>query len=172
MGVLDWLRRLGVPADPDHEDPEDDGDEELSGVTTVGDVVGGCPEGFRREANDLVGFRAEYDLDYGTASLARLDDLAASRDDRATYVSVETADGETVEFAPAATGAACYFGEVLVRTHGGEWTRRNGRWTVAVDGPGGLVHVDVFAVAHDCLEGESTFVAAAESATREAGVVE
>lgn len=166
MGLFDWLRGIGgvgaaAEAEPDSE-PRDSAPDEAAGP--VADVVGGSPAGFRTEAEDLVDYWEEYDLDYRTPSLARLDTLTARQRARSDYVHTETHAGESVTFRPAAAGSACYFGEVLVRAHGGEWTERADGWRVAVEGPEGRTHVDVFAVAHDCLDGDARFVDAAATA--------
>jgi len=169
MGLFDWLRSVGgagttAGADVEPAPPDPDGVE-----GPVADVVGGCPAGFRAEAEDLVGYWSDYDLDYRAASLPRLDSLTARQRARSDYVRAETDAGDPVAFLPAATGSACYFGEVLVRARGGEWTEVDDGWVVVVEGPDGRSRVDVFAAAHDCLDGEATFVGVADAAVRAVG---
>lgn len=169
MWLVDWLRGVGgvgAAADPEPE-PRTSSPDEATGP--VAEVVGGGPAGFRAEAEDLVAYWSEYDLDYRPPSLARLDSLTARQRARSDYVRAETEAGEPVTFRPAAIGSACYFGAVLVRAHGGEWTEGEDGWRVAVEGPEGRTHVDVFATAHDCLDGDARFVAAAATALRAVG---
>jgi hypothetical protein len=169
MGLFDWLRGFGgvgasVGTADEAVPPEAD---EVEGP--VEDVVGGCPAGFRAEAEDLVGYWNEYDLDYRASSLSRLDSLTARQRARSDYVRAETDAGDPVAFRPAATGSACYFGEVLVRSYDGAWTEADDGWVVTVEGPEGRTPVDVFAVAHVCLDGDASFVDAADAALREVG---
>jgi hypothetical protein len=174
MGLFDWLpgvRRGGASAngtvDADPREPPPDGVE-----GPVAEVVGDGPEGFRAEAEDLVGYWSGYDLDYRPPSLARLDSLTERQCVRSDYVRTETDAGEAVAFRPAAAGSACYFGEVLVRAYGGTWTESADGWAVVVEGPDGRTVVDVFAVAHDCLDGERSFVDAANAALRTTGRID
>lgn len=169
MGLFDWLRRIGGDAAETEPDPapRTPAPDEAGGP--VADVVGGCPAGFRAEAEDLVAYWSAYDLDYRPSSLVRLDSLTARQRARSDYVRAETDAGESVAFRPAAAGSACYFGEVLVRAHGGEWTNGDDGWRVVVEGPEGRTHVDVFAVAHECLDGDAGFATAAEAALRAVG---
>ncbi|MFB6167374.1 MAG: hypothetical protein ABEJ43_00830 [Haloferacaceae archaeon] len=174
MGLFDWLPGVGGTGasasgadrgDPESLDPDPDG---LEGP--VAEVAGGGPKGFRREAEDLAGYWSEHDLDYRPPSLARLDSLTERQRARSDYVRTETHAGEQVAFRPAAAGSACYFGEVLVRAHGGSWTEVDGSWVVVLEGSSGQTLVDVFAVAHDCLDGDGSFVDAADTALRAAGL--
>lgn len=169
MGLFDWLRGIGsagVSAETAVETAPPD-PEEVEGP--VADVVGGDPAGFRAEAEDLVSYWSDYDLDYRPSSLPRLDSLTARQRVRSDYVRAETGAGDPVSFRPAATGSACYFGEVLVRAYDGAWAEDDDGWVVAVAGPEGRTRVDVFAVAHDCLDGDASFVDAAEAALRAVG---
>lgn len=169
MGLFDWLPGVGgaEATAGDVDDPPRSTPDEAEGP--VADVVGGRPAGFRAEAEDLVSYWDGYDLDYRPSSLARLDSLTARQRTRSGYVRDETEAGDAVVFRPAATGSACYFGEVLVRAHDGAWREEEGRWVVAVEGPDGRTTVDAFGVAHDCLDGEETFVDAADAALRAVG---
>jgi hypothetical protein len=179
MGLFDWIAGL-VGGDRAREPASDGGTRAAAGEdpseptdaapTGVGAVVGDCPAAFREEADDLAAYHSGYDLDYGLGSLSRLDEFAASYEETATYVRTETDGGREVSFVPVATGAGCYFGEVLVREHGGEWCDEGGDWSVVVEGPEGRDEVDAFAVAHDCVEGEPRFEERADRAAEAAGL--
>jgi hypothetical protein len=171
MGLFDWLPGLGGAGASAGEavcdDPRDLPSDGAEGP--VAELAGGDPEGFRREAEDFVGYWSGYDLDYRPPSLARLDSLTERQRARSDYVRAETDAGKTVTFLPAAAGSACYFGEVLVRAYDGSWARVDDGWVVIVEGPADRTLVDAFAVAHDCLDGDKSFVEAADAALRTAG---
>lgn len=119
--------------------------------------MGGGPAGFAEEAEDFVEFWGEYDLDYSPASLPRLDEFMASQQERANYLRVETDDGSEVTFAPIASSAACYFGEMLVRNYDAAWINESGGWAVEISGPDEAATANVFHIADDCLQEEPTF---------------
>lgn len=151
--------------DADAGAPEGDpGADGPAGATSPGEagaaianVVGDGPAEFAAEAEDFEHFYD--DLDYATDSLSRLDEIAASRGDRADHLHAELDSGEQVHFSPTASGMACYVGEVLVRTYDdAAWTSEGDLgWVVTVDGPGGTATVDVFGLAHESLAGEPAF---------------
>ncbi|WP_440990737.1 hypothetical protein [Haloarchaeobius baliensis] len=174
MGLLDTLRSLlrssssddsiedpaerATPAsDPDRmyaTAPSDDGDEpDLDPIGT--DRPSDPPELFAHEAEDCADFWGDYDLDFTTDSLSRLDDAVDERFESRRFVGVEpdasgSPDARAFERVVSSFGSYC--GETLVRDAGWEWTE-SGDWVVT----DGSETVDPFAVATDAFRSETAF---------------
>ncbi|MFD1644472.1 hypothetical protein [Haloarchaeobius litoreus] len=175
MGLLDTLRSLlrsssdgsiedpaerATPAsDPDRmyaTAPSDDTDDDGPALDPVGtERPSDPPELFTHEAEDCADFWSDYDLDFTTDSLARLDDAVDERFDSRRFVGVQPdpaggADARAFERVVRSFGSYC--GETLVRDAGWEWTQR-GDWVVT----NGDETVDPFAVATGAFRSETTF---------------
>lgn len=174
MGLLDTLRRLlrSSPSEESVEDPAEratpasdpdrmyatapsDGDDEPE-LDPVGSAApSNPPELFAHEAEECADFWSDYDLDFTTDSLARVDDAVDERFERRRFVGVEpdaegSADARAFERVVRSFGSYC--GETLVRDAGWEWAQR-GDWVVT----DGETTVDPFAVASDAFRSETTF---------------
>lgn len=122
---------------------------------------------FRAAAEDLVERFPAADLDYGPASLARLDRVAEAAYDGRDLSAAEL-DGEDADsrlLTDLAREAGGYFGAVLCRAFGGEWRDDDGPVVVA-QGDGRAVRVDTVAVAADALRGTDSFAATYETLDR------
>ena len=113
------------------------------------------PELFAREAEECADFWSDYELDFTTDSLARLDDAVDERFESRRFVGVEpaasgSADARAFERAVRSFGSYC--GETLVRDAGWEWVE-HGDWHVT----DGDETVDPFAVATDVFRSETSF---------------
>lgn len=175
MGLLDTLRTLlrsssssddsienpaerATPAsDPDRmyaTAPSDDGDEpdlDPVGAARPSDP----PELFAHEAEECADFWSDYDLDFSTDSLARLDDAVDERFESHRFVGVEPDSGGSADaraFERVVRSFGSYCGETLVRGSGWEWADR-GDWVVT----DGAETVDPFAVATAAFRSETTF---------------
>lgn len=114
----------------------------------------------RESAEDLAERWPEYELDFSTASLERLQDLIAAELDAERFEGAELGD-ETDQasmlLTAHAVGVGGYLGEVLRREHGGEWTDDG---LVVLDGR----EVDAIDFAVDCVRGEATLADAVPDA--------
>lgn len=147
MGLLDALGRLfggGEPAVDAVEDPSDPS-------VPVGAV--------REAADDFAADRA--DLDFSLSSLAALEAFAADRDR-----STEAVEDDRLADDERLLGVGAYFGETLIRQHGGGWEYHAG-WTVRLAPDDDLVEVPAFEVAARSLAGEPTFRRVADAVERE-----
>ncbi|MFC4405436.1 hypothetical protein [Haloarchaeobius iranensis] len=175
MGLLDTLRRLlrSSPSDDSVENPaeratptadpdrmyatapsDDDGDQPDRDPVEP-EQPSTPPELFAQEAEECADFWSDYDLDFTTDSLARLDDAVDERFESHRFVGVEpdsdgSADARAFERVVRSFGSYC--GETLVRDAGWEWVE-NGDWHVT-DGDETL---DPFAVATGVFRSETTF---------------
>ena len=174
MGLLDTLRSLlrssssddsvedpaerATPAaDPDRmyaTAPSDDDDEHDRDPARSGQPSN-PPELFAREAEECADFWSDYELDFTTDSLARLDDAVDERFESRRFVGVEpaasgSADARAFERAVRSFGSYC--GETLVRDAGWEWVEHDD-WHVT----DGDETVDPFAVATDVFRSETSF---------------
>jgi hypothetical protein len=122
---------------------------------------------FRAAAADLVERFPAADLDYGPASLARLDGVAerayGSRDFPGAELGGEDADSRLLTGLSREAGG--YLGEVLCRHLGGEWRDDDGPAVVA-EGDGRAVRVDPVAVAADAFRGTDSFADTFETLDR------
>jgi hypothetical protein len=119
---------------------------------------------FVAQAEDLVDFWGEYELEYSLESLTNLDDLVDEQwgPERFEDVSFGGEDYDSQVFTDTVTQLGSYFGEVLVRQQDATWQQETGvGWTISVpSGPeseAAGATVTVFQVAEDCLTGPSTF---------------
>ena len=112
-------------------------------------------------AVEFAAFWGEHDLDFSPASLSRLDDLVDAEWDDDRFA--ETAFGSDASFDDRAFTSVVrelggYFGEVLVRELGGEWTdETDHEAAVVVGGPSGQFAVPVFEVAITSLRKQAVF---------------
>ncbi|MDT3434072.1 hypothetical protein [Haloarcula sp. 1CSR25-25] len=112
-------------------------------------------------AVEFAAFWGEHDLDFSPASLSRLDDLVDAEWDDDRFA--ETAFGSDASFDDRAFTSVVrelggYFGEVLVRRLGGEWTDgTDHEAAVVVGGPSGQFAVPVFEVAITSLRKQAVF---------------
>ena len=144
---------------------EDEGDEDDADANRVADIPEDDPRAeFVAQADDLVEFWGEYELDYSLESLINLDDLVDEQWDPERFEDVEFGgeDYDSQVFTDTVTQLGSYFGEVLVREQDGTWQQEAGvGWTITVpSGPeseAAGATVTVFQVAEDCLTGPSTF---------------
>ena len=114
-----------------------------------------APELFAHEAAECADFWSDYDLDFTTGSLSRLDDAVDERFETDRFVGVDpdsdgSADARAFERVVRSFGSYC--GETLVRDAGWEWAER-GDWVVT----DGSETVDPFAVATDAFRSETAF---------------
>ena len=181
MGLFDrlqsWLRspptEPGDPAqratpasDPDRmyatpasSDASGDGD---AGPANRDGRPSGPPELFAYEAEECADFWAEYDLDFTTDSLTRLDDAVAERFGEDQFVGVEpdpSGDGDARSFDRIVQSFGSYLGETLVRDCDAEWRHRD-EWVV-VDSTG-TDAIRPFAVTVDVFRSERAFTSAVE----------
>jgi hypothetical protein len=171
MGLLDTLRTLlrssssddsiedpaerATPAsDPDRMYATAPSDDDQPGLDPVGsEQPSNPPELFAREAEECADFWSDYDLDFTTDSLARLDDAVDERFDSRRFVGVEPDSGGTADaraFERVVRSFGSYCGETLVRDAGWEWVER-GDWVVT----DGAESVDPFALATDAFRSET-----------------
>jgi len=145
------------------EDSEEEGDD--AGADRIENIPEDDPRAeFVAQAEDLVDFWGEYDLDYSLESLTNLDDLVGEQWDPERFADVEFGgdDYDSQVFTDTVTQLGSYFGEVLVRKQDATWQQETGvGWTITVpSGPeseAAGATVTVFQVAEDCLTGPSTF---------------
>jgi hypothetical protein len=132
--------------------------EARAGVGAGGGIDGSIDAAMVARAEAFAGRWPDYDLDFSPASLARLDDLAATEFER--FTGRERASGELVE---TATAFAAYFGEVLRREHDAAWVDDDGP-AVALETDDGddAVGVDAVEAAATCVAGNLSFVATYE----------
>jgi len=141
------------------------GDEDGEDANRIEDIPEDDPRAeFVAQAEDLVEFWGEYDLDYSLESLTNLDDLVDEQWDPERFEDVEFGgdDYDSQVFTDTVTQLGSYFGEVLVREQDATWQQETGvGWTITVpSGPeseAAGATVTVFQVAEDCLTGPSTF---------------
>ncbi|PSQ17506.1 hypothetical protein BRD00_07320 [Halobacteriales archaeon QS_8_69_26] len=141
----------------------------------AGDLSLGGPaslhEEVRGEAEDLVEFWTEYDLDYSPDSLPELEILvdAAWENDRYEDAEYGGDREQDVAFTRVVRQVGSYFGEVLVRSLDADWVQDE-TTVVEVRGPDGATNVDVFGVAEDSLTGPSRFVEPYDAAREDVGI--
>ncbi|MFC6756515.1 hypothetical protein ACFQER_07195 [Halomicroarcula sp. GCM10025894] len=110
----------------------------------------------RENAEEFAEFWSEYELDFTPSSIPAVDELFATQQDRANYLSIDLGDGYEGAVAPMASEPACYFGEVMVRNYDAEWTFDEDFGWALQFGNGQIVNV--FKTAHQALEGDPPFV--------------
>jgi hypothetical protein len=149
MGLFDSVRgALGGSGDDEPELTDDVPRPANHGEPT--------PTDFRNKAVDAVQQWDATDLNFSLSSLPRLDTFA---DRQGAVLDVMHEDrGDDTDIARMHTGytiqAGSYFGEVLVREAGGDWTRAGEAWAVQVPTGESETIVDVFEVAaHSFAEG-------------------
>lgn len=121
-----------------------------------GALVAQNREGLREEAEEFAATWSEYGLDFTPDSLARLDEVFATQQERANYLQIELDDGRTGAFAPMASMPACYFGETMIRNYEAEWVFDDDfGWALGV---AGQRVVNLFGAAHDALDAQPPFV--------------
>ncbi|MBX0322484.1 hypothetical protein EGH21_05515 [Halomicroarcula sp. F13] len=146
MGLFDSIRRAVGGGD--------DGSDETEARPNMVDVTALGPDAFRDRAENAA---SDGDpLDFSVASLERLDEAIAAKDD---WTERRPSDGTA--YSPKTVQFGSYLGEVLVRTYDGEWTADDG-WGVTVAGRDDDVTVDVFEVAARSVAGDPVFAAVAE----------
>jgi hypothetical protein len=173
MGLLDTLRRLlrSSPSDDSTENPAaratpaSDPDRMYATAPSDDDEPALDPDGpdrpsdppelFADEAAECADFWSDYELDFTSDSLSRLDDAVDERFETRRFVGVEpdadgSADARAFERVVRSFGSYC--GETLVRDAGWEWVER-GDWVVT----DGDETVDPFAVATDAFRSETAF---------------
>lgn len=124
-------------------------------------------------AEDLADVWEGYDLEFTPQSLARLDSLAATEweDDRFADAEAGGDDIESGMFTKLLKQFGSYYGEVLVREHGGRWVRSEDTIAVRVAGDAGEATVArVFEVARTSLTGPPQFAADYNAVTDAADV--
>ena len=144
---------------------EDTAEEHEDDATRIEEIPEDDPRAeFVAQAEDLVEFWGEYELDYSLESLTNLDNLVDEQWDPERFEDVEFGgeDYDSQVFTDTVTQLGSYFGEVLVRQQDGTWQQETGvGWTITVpSGPeseAAGATVTVFQVAEDCLTGASTF---------------
>jgi hypothetical protein len=142
MGLFDSVRgALGGSGDDEPELTDDVPRPANHGEPT--------PTDFRNKAVDAVQQWDATDLNFSLASLPRLDTFA---DRQGAVLDVMHEDrGDDADIARMHTAytiqAGSYFGEVLVREAGGDWTRSGEAWAVQVPTGSDETIVDVFEVA-------------------------
>lgn len=168
----DGFEARAAEAEHDPDQFGDDGADQQPAETDAAterrsDSSGGGDDGedgvaaLREAAAAFVADWLAYDLDYGVASLQRLDHLVAEEyadaegDGAAPDVDSHLAEGPVPDVVRATAG---YFGEVLRREAGGEW-QVDGDPVVVVGGAEGGARVDPVAIAADVLRGEDSFAA-------------
>ncbi|MFB6205076.1 MAG: hypothetical protein ABEJ05_00910 [Haloglomus sp.] len=135
-------------------------------MSVSSDADPGPPESFRVAAEELVDYWDDYPLDFTPASLRHLDSLVD------TYYGPDDAAAESDPEALSGVAAqlGSYFGETLVRSHGGEWQRGRSNWSVALAGPEGEATVNVFGVAAGALAEPAAFSETYETVATELGL--
>lgn len=134
-----------APSDGDGPDPDPAGSDGRSDP----------PELFADEAAECADFWSDYDLDFTTDSLARLDDAVDERFETRRFVGVDPDPGggpDARTFDRVVRSFGSYCGETMVRDAGWEWTE-GGDWVVT----DGEETVDPFAVATAAFRDEATF---------------
>lgn len=129
--------------------------------------------GMAEYAEELASVYGEYDLDFTPESLSRLDSLADAEWDPDRFADAEVGgdDMESGMYTQLVRQVGSYYGEVLVREHGGEWIRQDDTFAVRVSGDEGRSTVArVFAVARDSLTGPAQFASDYNAVTDEAAV--
>jgi len=107
------------------------------------------PTDFRNKAVDAVQDWGVDDLDFTVDSLPRLDTFADKQGARLDVMAADGDDDEAVARMHTAytIRAGSYFGEVLVREAGGQWTRDGAVWAVQLPTGDDSTLVDAFEVA-------------------------
>ena len=146
-------------------------DEGETAVPTDGDFAAGLggrpwePGTVRAEhaetAVEFADFWGEHDLDLSPTSLSRLDDLVDAEWDDERFAATTFGSDASFDdraFTSVVRELGGYFGEVLVRELGGEWTdETDHEAAVVVDGPAGQFAVPVFDVAITSLRKQAVF---------------
>lgn len=112
-------------------------------------------ERLREGAEDLADRWPDYDLDFSTASLGRLDDLLAAELDDERFVDAELGDEtdrDSMLLTAHAVGVGGYLAEVLRREHDATWETE--QMVLVVDTAGGETTIDPIDVAVECIRGE------------------
>lgn len=139
-GVIEDRSRFG---EPDHVPP--------------GCLVGDSVEDLREMAEDYAGTWEEFGpTDYSLESIPGIDEMFATQQERANWLTIDLEDGRTGAFAPMAAQPACYFGEVLVRNYDAQWVLdEDYGW--ALQFKGGVI-VNLFGTVHRALEADPPFL--------------
>lgn len=137
---------------PDDEDAAAEDTTETSGSSDAGADV-------RPEAKSFAHSWSGYDLDFSADSLVRLETLAAEEWDASRFqnATVGGDDMDSKMYTKLVKQLGAYYGEVLVRTLGGQWTHRGDELVVGVTGDAQTTEA-VFDIAAAALESEPNFV--------------
>ncbi|GCF13653.1 hypothetical protein Harman_15880 [Haloarcula mannanilytica] len=112
-------------------------------------------------AVEFADFWGEHGLDFSPASLSRLDDLVDAEWDDERFAETTFGSDDSFDdraFTSVVQELGGYFGEVLVRQLGGEWTdETDHEAAVIVGGPAGQFAVPVFDVAITSLRKQAVF---------------
>jgi hypothetical protein len=112
-------------------------------------------------AVEFADFWGEHDLDFSPASLSRLDDLVDAEWDDERFAATTFGSDASFDdraFTSVVRELGGYFGEVLVRELGGEWTdETDHEAAVVVGGPDGQFAVPIFEVAITSLRKQAVF---------------
>jgi len=130
---------------------------------TAGD---GLRATYAAEAEELVSFWTEYDLDYTPESLQRLDALVSAEWDDDRFDDAEFGSDETFDdrvFTSVSTELGSYFGEVLVRALDAEWSDATATDGVVVEGTDGPLAIPVFKVAGTSIRQQPVFARSYDS---------
>jgi len=130
---------------------------------TAGD---GLRATYAAEAEELVSFWTEYDLDYTPESLQRLDALVSAEWDDDRFDDAEFGSDETFDdrvFTSVSTELGSYFGEVLVRALDAEWSDATATDGVVVEGTDGPLAIPVFKVAGTSMRQQPVFARSYDS---------
>ncbi|MDS0220307.1 hypothetical protein NDI54_02970 [Haloarcula sp. S1AR25-5A] len=165
-----------MPDSSEQPAPPDTGDETAATVTPDdsersdppgGDSTGQSwdPGTTRAEhaetAVEFADFWGEHGLDFSPASLSRLDDLVDAEWDDERFAETTFGSDDSFDdraFTSVVRELGGYFGEVLVRQLGGEWTdETDHEAAVIVGGPAGQFAVPVFDVAITSLRKQAVF---------------
>lgn len=122
------------------------------------------PESFRVAAEEVADYWDDYLLDFTPESLRHLDSLVD------THYGPDDASSDPDTLSSVAVRFGSYFGETLVRSHGGEWQRGRLNWSVALEGPDGEATVNVFGVAAGALAEPAAFHGTYREVTEELGL--
>jgi hypothetical protein len=113
-------------------------------------------ERFRAGAEDLADRWPDYDLDFSTASLERLEELLADELEDGRFDDVELGDetdGDSLLLTAHAVGVGGYLAEVLRREHDADWVT-DGRLIVVVEAGEQRHEIDPIEAAVDAIRGE------------------
>ncbi|WP_226023921.1 hypothetical protein [Halomicrobium salinisoli] len=122
-----------------------------------GCLVGDSVDDLEEMAEDYADSWAEFGpTDYSVESIRGVDEMFATQQDRANWLTIDLDDGRTGSFAPMAAQPACYFGAVMIRHYDAEWVLdRDYGWALGFKGE---TIVNLFGTVHGALDGDPPFV--------------